>query len=367
MNPPIERCGAELSSGVHSGSSASGPVPAEVVHVFAAGLYLAVDDPRGPGGPGHWLLPIMGPKALQLPFGLYVPQLDLEHLATLRPGTPARVAGTAPPLRQLDPRLPALENHSASPMRIEFPNLAIDVVRSLDALRVEAAKWLVTDRLALVALRELLRPGLPDLLSRASELVSALLAEDIVGTVAGVRALLGLGPGTTPSGDDALCGIALALRSTGFRRTFDLLSRAVESIDLAEATPALSAAFVRAALSGHCVPEVGTAITAARTILAAATIQGDSRTPDVTESPTTEFDAVLTPLNRIGHSSGHDLFTGFLAALAPLTCADAHRTRESLGFSPHVFPPPPETRVPTPTHPHSDPTLNERDSPCHNH
>lgn len=332
---PIARAPAEVRHAPAEACLAPaevGAIPAEVVHVFAAGLYLAVGDSEGPRGTGRRLLPIMGPGALVLPFGLSVPQLDSTHLATLRAGTIARVIPAVSPMR-LGSHPPIFEDHVPSPRWIGFPDFALHIVRTHRPLRVKTQPWNGLDSITLAALAGHLRPGLSDLGSRAGDLASALLDEDVAVTEAGVRALIGAGPGSTPSGDDALSGIALALRSTGRNPPLDLLSRTLEPIDLAQATPALSAALIRAAVAGHCVPEVAAAIEAAHRLLTAHRREPSPRSAAFATS-TAGFPAVLSPLDRIGHSSGHDLFTGFLAVLTALTRRRPSRPGASHSLSP---------------------------------
>ncbi|WP_209370172.1 oxamate carbamoyltransferase subunit AllH family protein [Brevibacterium renqingii] len=332
---PIARDSAEARQApveVRHAPSEARLAPAEVVHVFAAGLYLAVGDSEGPRGPGRRLLPIMGPGALLLPFGLSVPQLDSTHLATLRAGTTARVVPAVSPMR-LGSHPPIFEDHVPSPRWIGFPDFALHIVRTHRPLRVKTQLWKGLDPITLVALAGHLRPGLSDLGSRAGDLASALLDEDVADTEAGVRALIGAGPGSTPSGDDALSGIALALRSTGRNRPLDLLSRTLEPIDLAQATPALSAALIRAAVAGHCVPEVAAAVEAAHRLLTTPRREPPPRSAAFA-TPAAGFPAVLSPLDGIGHSSGHDLFTGFLAVLTALTCSRSTRPGVSRSLSP---------------------------------
>ena len=327
---PIDRTSADVYpalAGVSAAPAGNGAARAEVVHVFSAGFYLAVDDPYDPRGPGRRLLPILGPTALLLPFGLRVPQLGREHLATLRPGTPARVIPAASALRR-GSHPPIVEDHAPSPRRIELSDFALDIVRTHRPLRVKARSWKGLDPATLAALAGHLRPGLSNLGSRAGDLASALLDEDVADSEAGVRALIGAGPGSTPSGDDALSGIALALRSTGRNPPLDLLSRTVEPIDLAHATPALSAALIRAAVAGHCVPEVAAAIEAAHSLLTTPWRESPPRSAAFA-TPAAGFPAVLSPLDRIGHSSGHDLFTGFHAVLTALTCSRPSRPKSS--------------------------------------
>jgi hypothetical protein len=105
--------------------------------------------------------------------------------------------------------------------------------------------------------------------------------------------LLGLGPGLTPAGDDALGGAALALRAVGRTADADALRDFLRG-RLATATSAISAAHLRAACDGAGAQ-------ALHDILADI-LQG--RTPD------------LAPLDEIGHSSGYDALAGILAVLA---------------------------------------------------
>lgn len=361
---PVTRDSEGSSSESRQASTGGGASRGEVFHVFASGLYLAVDDRHSPRGPGRRLLPIMSPAALLLPFGLSVPQLGPGHLATLRTGTPARVSTAASPT-QPGPHPPIFEDHLASPRRIEFPDFALEVVRTHRPLGVKAQSWWGLDPSALAVLAGNLRPGISDLPSRAGDLVLSLLAGDVTDTEAAMRALIGAGPGSTPSGDDALCGIALALRCTSRNPPLDLFSRAVESIDLAQTTPALSAALIRAAVAGHCVPEAAAAIEAARCLLTT------SANRPVAETPTDEYATVFTPLDRIGHSSGHDLFTGFLAVLTAI--ADSRPSRTESSPAPPPRPPSAEmTRIRGSEGPENPSRITTQHSskgtqPCHAH
>lgn len=273
----------------------------KVLHVFSTGFYLAIDDsicslraghhasltPHHHDSlrPGQRLLPVMGPEAVQLPFGITVPHLQPEHLTRLRPGVRATLIKTS------------------SAYRIELPDVDINIVREHQPLRLRPTSWLAPDSARVTAIAESLRPGLHNLADLARTLASALHDEDELGIDAGVRALLGRGPGSTPSGDDALCGIALAFRSLGRTRSLELLIRALGAIGLSQATTALSAALIEAAVAGHCVPEAASAIRSTRVLLASGS--EDRKL----------LSSALSALDHIGHSSGHDLFIGFLAVL----------------------------------------------------
>ena len=276
---------------------------AEVLHVFGSGFYLGVETPHRSC---RFLLPVMGPAALQLPFGVAAPGLGPKQLGPLRPGTSAEVVLHAPA-------------HAAegrfSPRRLELVGFDVDVVREHRPLRIGAESWPPLNPRLISAAARLLRPGVPELPDLARALASAVLAADGPETTAGVRALLGRGPGSTPSGDDALCGIALALNLTAHSSQLRLLARTLDSVGTGDRTPALSAALIRAAVSGHCVPEVAEAIHASRTMLTARAGSTGS---------------VLSPLNSVGHSSGHDVFTGFLALLSCLSSPPLTKPPHSL-------------------------------------
>jgi hypothetical protein len=108
-----------------------------------------------------------------------------------------------------------------------------------------------------------------------------------------LKDLLGLGPGLTPSGDDALGGAVLALHATG---------RNMQAEDLAAflvreapgATSAISAAHLRAAAEGMGAARLHDAI--------ADLLRG--RVPEAAH------------LDGIGHSSGWDAMAGIIAVLA---------------------------------------------------
>lgn len=110
-----------------------------------------------------------------------------------------------------------------------------------------------------------------------------------------VAALVGLGQGLTPSGDDLLCGLTLALPRTGpwaARR-----SALVAAIDAAaHTTVPLSASFLSDAGRGQARSQVHELVSALTT---------GTDVPGAVE-------AVLT----IGHRSGHDLLTGLLSGLS---------------------------------------------------
>jgi hypothetical protein len=116
-----------------------------------------------------------------------------------------------------------------------------------------------------------------------------------------VHGLVGLGPGSTPAGDDFLCGVLLALRCTaageGPREAYLLaLQGAVEQ--LLERTTDLSGTFLRCALRALAPSPLGEAAGA------------------IALGRTQESVDALARLCSLGHSSGADLGTGFLYGLS---------------------------------------------------
>ncbi len=109
-----------------------------------------------------------------------------------------------------------------------------------------------------------------------------------------VRALVGLGPGLTPSGDDFLCGAMIALHSLGW----GFLARrlAAQVIDWGQhLTHAISLAHLDCAGGGEGSAPLHDVIAALGT-------------PDVPG-----LAASLTALDTIGHTSGWDALAGLLA------------------------------------------------------
>jgi Protein of unknown function (DUF2877) len=113
---------------------------------------------------------------------------------------------------------------------------------------------------------------------------------------AGVGALVGRGPGLTPSGDDALAGALLVAHALG---TGTALADAVRA--RLAATTAVSAALLDAAADGY----------AARPVVMLV----DAAVADDAEAVRRALPAVLA----IGHTSGADTVTGIRAALDSLT------------------------------------------------
>lgn len=124
-----------------------------------------------------------------------------------------------------------------------------------------------------------------------------------------VKALLGLGPGLTPSGDDYLCGAMIAMHSFGFGK---LATQLWEYLlpDSSSLTNRISLAHLAAAAEG----EGHEALHACLNVLVQdKPSQGSERQSDLATA--------LSQLAQVGHSSGFDALAGAVAALnacAPL-------------------------------------------------
>ncbi|MFB6851872.1 DUF2877 domain-containing protein [Streptomyces sp. NPDC056341] len=135
----------------------------------------------------------------------------------------------------------------------------------------------------------LAQPLPPPLAPHLTDLRHALHADEASEVRRAARALVGLGPGLTPSGDDILCGALLASRAWG--GPLAPLAQAVANASLR--TPLLSAALLRHAVRGECVPQAHAFLRA---------LSGDGA-----------LEPALRELLAVGHHSGGDLARGVLA------------------------------------------------------
>jgi hypothetical protein len=124
---------------------------------------------------------------------------------------------------------------------------------------------------------------------RAQCLLDAPLSRGMTSNDA-VSALIGLGPGLTPSGDDFLMGALAALAAVGQANIGAALGRAV--VVAAGRTSPLSASLLRAAAAGHVGENLHTMV--------AAIVAGDA-------------DGAIDAATRIGHTSGWDALAGAVA------------------------------------------------------
>ena len=118
------------------------------------------------------------------------------------------------------------------------------------------------------------------------------------------RALVGLGSGLTPLGDDVLCGWIATMVAAGRLKRSPMLA-AIDAPLLARTT-SLSATLVRCALDGFVIPEFGQLLAALRSA-----------------RPGTEAAAAAATMLRIGHTSGAGLVLGLSLALDHLSAPPA--------------------------------------------
>ena len=208
--------------------------------------------------------------------------------------------------------------------RVLLPAHEIVAARLARPSRVRATSWLPTPADA----ARLPDPGVLGDLTR--DLTTTALAGRPLD--AAVRGLVGAGRGLTPSGDDALCGVLLALASVehpdAARALAALRAQLVPALGR---TTSLSAALVAAAASGYAVPDVVRLVT----LLAGAGAGRPGRAwprqaagagrrrcraiRSVDPRPDrTAYDLALEGVLAIGHTSGRDLLSGVSGALLAL-------------------------------------------------
>lgn len=233
-----------------------------VLGVFPRAAYVQV--PRT-------VVALLAPEATRLPNGVVL--ADAEALALLVVGDPATV-GTG---------------------RVTAGPLAVTVVRW----------WSVRPRrpvadpagLAARARRLATLSGEPPV---RAELVRACATVDADALRAATYALLGLGPGLTPSGDDVVAGLMVGLRRLGLGGLADQVGPAVTTA-ARRRTTALSAALLELAARGE-------AAATALDLVDALAGHGD-------------LEQAAQALFALGHTSGRDLAAGL--AIAAATVAES--------------------------------------------
>lgn len=217
------------------------------------------------------------------------------------PGAPARLAGS---VLRIDGACEAVEIELSR--AVLLPARALPRVARLGpAHRAAAARLAELQAAAGCALRiDLLdaAAGSGDPLGAALRTAAAQLADaacagggvDAARLGEAAAALIGLGPGLTPAGDDFLCGFLAAARALGTPIADALETAARPALGR---TGAISAFLVRCAFRGLWpapLVDLGEALTG-------------ERAPEAL--------AALETLCGLGHSSGADLATGFLCGL----------------------------------------------------
>lgn len=257
--------------------------PARVLAAFPTAVYLLPDGGRAvavEAADGVGL-----PNALRL----RLPAAGLA-LATVPCDAPAIIGGGSLEVADLAVVVDRWVDHTYRPAGVDVP-LLLGRLDQVDAALVAA------------------EPLTPSLEARIAELEEALTTGTVDAMTEAGRALIGLGGGLTPTGDDVLCGLlsggrtfAMALRIPQLDRALRQLGVAL-SFDAAERTTALSAALLWHAARAELARP-------ARDLLRGLL----GRTP---------VGPAITALLAVGHSSGRDLAIGLgigiRAALAAAT------------------------------------------------
>ncbi|CAN5525624.1 hypothetical protein BH20CHL7_BH20CHL7_17300 [soil metagenome] len=152
-------------------------------------------------------------------------------------------------------------------------------------------------RCASLARRHRVAGGLEALAAAGSALnalAGAITRSDRVAALRAARGLIGLGPGLTPSGDDALAGVEAALHAVG-HPVAGFLQAGTD--DLETRTTTVSAAMLRHAASGDAAERV-------HRLLGALLSGPDEGLPDAIQAAV-----------RWGATSGSDLLAGVVLAL----------------------------------------------------
>ncbi len=279
----------------------TGPVrEARVLGAFPTCVYLDL-------GTHDAVLALLARDALQQPIGLRVAATSREIRWGVEPGDTVPVGGG----------------------HVRLPGADIVASRMQHPSRVTSASS--PDRVDSFCAARALGAGDGALAELARDLAAAALAGRSVATH--LRGLIGAGRGLTPSGDDAVSGVLLALRSVGQLEAVDRL--ASELLPLLPTTTSISAALLRAAAEGYAVPEV--------VALVDLLAQGPEPTDyhelctTLVVSTTASTDPVwlqsvgsaLARVHAIGHSSGRDLVSGVAGAHRALSeCPTPHATTQ---------------------------------------
>ncbi len=124
----------------------------------------------------------------------------------------------------------------------------------------------------------------------------------------GIRTLLGLGPGLTPSGDDFLGGMMIALSALGCHGPLGRLAATVRRLAPARTTP-ISVSHLAAAMAGQGGAPSHVALN--------ALLAGDIAA----------LSPALDRIGRVGHSSGWDTLAGIVTVLGEWRDANRRRAR----------------------------------------
>lgn len=270
-----------------------GPRPLRVHSVFRSAINVATSD---------GLLTVAAPGAGGLPNGIAADLGRDWRMIGVRPGMTVHASRTAVrvPDARLEIRLTAADGWSPRIGAIQVG--AAETARRWRR-RGPTAWTIARARSNAGGLGALLRQdGLPGgqapFVDRARPMLAALTAAleggDRGSAASAAEGLIGLGPGLTPSGDDALVGIEAALHALG-RPTAGFLVGAAHDLD--ERTTAVSATLLRHAVAGEFAERI-------HALLAALLGSDDAAIP-----------AAIDRAVAWGATSGTDCLVGVLLGL----------------------------------------------------
>lgn len=284
--------------------------PATVLAAFPTALYLHV--PQAHGQP-HCVVPVLTSDALLLPTGLVLARESRDVTWPVTIGDDVRVGAG----------------------RVDLGLLQLVVVRERRLAGVAAAPTPAPTPAPTAGHRgagscpDLLSVATPDpdrLAGACTDLVRAALDGEQVRTH--VLGLVGAGPGLTPSGDDALCGVLLTLRALAPERLAQRRSIADAIRAAAHRTTCLSASLLEAAIDGYATPQVLRLLA----VLVPTGPTSRNEPPIRAENPpigpsirplgpatTPGLATALADVLAIGHSSGRDLVAGIAGTMAALS------------------------------------------------
>ncbi|GLU46480.1 DUF2877 domain-containing protein [Nocardiopsis ansamitocini] len=262
----------------------SGPFrPARVLGAFRSAVYLELEDSPRPA-----VVAVLAHDAVRLPNGVVLaePQ-SVWPFADVAPATSARIGRCSVVLDSPTGSLTVQVGRWWRPSRprppAAPPGPAAAALAALGKNLADTTGGLSSGLLALLA------PAL----------------DDPAAARRAAHALVGLGPGLTPSGDDAVCGFVLAVRHLGNRST-PLTTAALRRARTA--TTSLSATLLEYAARGEACPQAVALIDA---------VAGHA-----------PVGPALTALRTVGHTSGTDLALGVLAGAGALTSPSPPADRE---------------------------------------
>lgn len=213
------------------------------------------------------LLTIASPEGGGLPNGILV-DLGLDwRMIGLQPGMVVHTsfAFVRVPGASLEVRLDAAPRWSP---RLRLPSDVAAAAKARWRQRAVATRTIAQSRACAGGFGALLRDGTThdDQLGTVAvarpivaELIAALSAGDRRAAARVASGLIGLGPGLTPSGDDALVGIEAALHALG-SPTAGFLTYALDDVE--DRTTALAATLLRHAAAGECAERLHTLLMA---------------------------------------------------------------------------------------------------------